>query len=58
MSGDSTSGNPSGGSDAAAAATAKKQKNRKPKPWDDGTIDHWKIEPVSKDEPLPPPLEV
>mmetsp|Transcript_38872 Transcript_38872/g.62289 ORF Transcript_38872/g.62289 Transcript_38872/m.62289 type:complete len:389 (+) Transcript_38872:111-1277(+) len=26
-------------------------------PWDDPTIDKWKIEPVTADNPLPPPLE-
>jgi len=35
----------------------KKKKYRKDKPWDDPSIDHWKIEPVTKDNPLPPPIE-
>mmetsp|Transcript_12881 Transcript_12881/g.17900 ORF Transcript_12881/g.17900 Transcript_12881/m.17900 type:complete len:381 (-) Transcript_12881:153-1295(-) len=26
-------------------------------PWDDPSIDKWKIEPVTADNPLPPPLE-
>ncbi len=29
-----------------AVPVNKNKKHRKPKPWDDGTVDHWKIEPV------------
>jgi len=36
----------------------KKNKNhRKNKPWDSKSIDHWKIDPVTPDDPLPPPIE-
>ena len=31
----------------AEAKKSKKNKYRKDKPWDNDTIDHWKIEPVS-----------
>lgn len=36
---------------------SKKRKYRKDKPWDDESIDHWKIEGVSKEEPLAAPIE-
>ncbi len=36
----------------------KNKRYRKAKPWDDDpAIDHWKILPVTKDEPLDAPLE-
>jgi len=34
-----------------------KQKYRKEKPWDNETIDHWKMPACSKEDPLPAPLE-
>eukprot|EP00808_Paulinella_micropora_P007993 g35086.t1 len=36
---------------------SKKQRYRKDKPWDTPDIDHWKIEPVTADNPLPAPIE-
>lgn len=35
----------------------KKRNYRKPKPWDNENIDHWHIKPVTKDDPLPAPLQ-
>jgi len=35
----------------------KNKRHRKDKPWDDDSIDHWAIEPVTADNALPPPLE-
>jgi len=35
----------------------KNKRYRKDKPWDDESIDHWKIDPVTPDNPLPPPVE-
>lgn len=29
---------------------AKKNKYRKDKPWDDGTVDHWKLQPFNKED--------
>jgi len=44
--------------DPAVEKTQKKKVNhRKPKPWDHDGIDHWKIDPVDADNPLPAPLE-
>jgi ribosomal RNA assembly protein len=35
----------------------KKKRYRKDKPWDNESIDHWKIDPVTEEEGLPAPLE-
>jgi hypothetical protein len=37
---------------------SKKQQHRKDKPWDNDSIDHWKIEAVTPEEPLMAPVEV
>jgi ribosomal RNA assembly protein len=47
-------------SDGEAVEEKPKNKNnryRKDKPWDNDTIDHWKIEPVTEEDKLPAPLE-
>lgn len=36
---------------------SKNKRHRKDKPWDNDSIDHWKIEPVTQEEGLPAPLE-
>ena len=35
----------------------KSKKNRKEKPWDDPSIDHWKIDPINPEEIAGPFLE-
>eukprot|EP00456_Euglypha_rotunda_P020776 TRINITY_DN18033_c0_g1_i9.p1 TRINITY_DN18033_c0_g1~~TRINITY_DN18033_c0_g1_i9.p1 ORF type:complete len:160 (-),score=17.34 TRINITY_DN18033_c0_g1_i9:11-490(-) len=35
----------------------KNKRNRKDKPWDSENIDHWKIDPVTKENPLDAPVE-
>ncbi len=35
----------------------KNKRNRKDKPWDNDTIDHWHVEPVTEENGLEPPLE-
>lgn len=44
--------------DAKAEGTvSRKRRYRKDKPWDNETIDHWAIQPVTEEEGLPAPLE-
>ena len=44
--------------DADGAAVVNKNKRyRRDKPWDTDDIDHWAIEPVTADNPLPPPVD-
>jgi ribosomal RNA assembly protein len=52
-----TGDNTSAAAAASSAPVSKKRRYRKDKPWDNENIDHWKIEPVTAEEPLPPPLE-
>jgi len=42
---------------AAAPEKGKNNRYRKDKPWDDESIDHWKVEPVTPEEGLGAPLE-
>ena len=35
---------------AAEEQTKKKKKYRRDKPWDDDTIDHWKIDPFTAED--------
>lgn len=48
---------PSSSSAAATAPVNKNKRYRKDKPWDNDSIDHWAIEPVTADNGFEPPLE-
>eukprot|EP00915_Cephaloidophora_sp_WS-2016_P006509 GHVH01008790.1.p1 GENE.GHVH01008790.1~~GHVH01008790.1.p1 ORF type:complete len:301 (+),score=63.31 GHVH01008790.1:30-932(+) len=41
---------PAGADESIGAVINKNKRNRKEKPWDDGTIDHWKIDPFTKED--------
>lgn len=43
--------------DVEEQTKSKNQRYRKDKPWDNDSIDHWKMEPVTPEEGLPAPLE-
>lgn len=45
------------GADEDEAKEKKRVSHRKDKPWDNDSIDHWKIEPVTSENPLDAPIE-